>query len=165
MNLFRHLSLYAQSMLIAITVACVVVVLEVALLNSDTTALAGGVPSSESLTEPTNIENVTYPSLPSYRQLLTRPLFTDTRKPAPRAANKPTQTIDLGKKWKLTGVVFAGDNSHVFLQGIRDKSVRRLEVGATLDGWVLREITPEHVVLDSGGQEARLELREEADKP
>lgn len=164
MKLLRHLSLYARSMLIAISIACVVIVLEIALLGSESVALVDDAPAAEPLTGPASDNSITLPSLPSYRQLLTRPLFTNTRKPPPRSANKPTQTIDLSKKWKLTGVVVAGDNSHVFVQGIRDKSVRRLEMGATLDGWVLREITPEYAVLESGGREARLELREDADK-
>jgi hypothetical protein len=50
------------------------------------------------------------------------------------------------------------------LQGIRDKSIRRLKAGDKLDGWVVSEIMPQYVTFTSAGQEATLELRKEADQ-
>jgi len=164
-KLLQPLSLYSRFMLIAIALLSVIVVIEVLLLgagpqaapadNGAATALPGDV---------TSIDSVTFPSLPSYRQLQTRPLFTDTRKPPPRPA-QAAQGIDLGKKWKLTGIIVAGDDSHVFMQGIRDKKVQRLETGAVLDGWELSEIAPGYVMFRSGARETTLELRKDADKP
>ena len=90
----------------------------------------------------------------------------ETRRPAPRDTGDKTATqrIDLGTKWKLTGVIMAGEDSHVVVQGLRDNTVRRLDAGQMLDGWVVSEITPEHVTFTSGDQASRLELRKETDE-
>jgi len=164
-KLLQPLSLYSRFMLIAIAVLSVIVVVEILLLGSDSqNALAENGATTALPEDSTNIDSVTFPSLPSYRELQARPLFTATRRPPPRPA-QAAQGVDLGKKWKLTGIIVAGDGSHVFMQGIRDKSVQRLETGAVLDGWELSEIAPGFVLFRSGTRETTLELRKDADKP
>ena len=165
-KLLQPLSLYSRFMLIAIVLLSIVVAIEVLLLGSGSQAAPADNGTATALSgDITSIDSVTFPSLPSYRQLQTRPLFTATRKPPPRPAVQAAQGVDLGKKWKLTGIIVAGEESHVFMQGIRDKSVQRLETGAVLDGWELSEIAPEFVLFRSGARETTLELRKEADKP
>ena len=166
MKMLQPFSLYSRLMLVTIAMLSAIVVVEVLLLGPGPQY---GLADNESVTEKpaaiTNVDTITFPSLPTFRELLTRPLFTDTRKPPPRPAAQAAQGVDLGKKWKLTGIIVAGDDSHVYLQGVRDKSAQRLDPGAVLDGWELVEIAPEYAVFRSGGREATLELRQEADKP
>ena len=165
-KLLQPLSLYSRFMLTAIALLSAVVIVEVLLLGSGPqAALADNEIAMALAADVASNNSVTFPSLPSYRQLQTRPLFTDTRKPPPRPAAQATQGVDLGKKWKLTGIIVAGDDSHVFMQGIRDKSVQRLETGAVLDGWELSEIDPAYVLFRSGAREMTLDLRKDADKP
>jgi len=166
MKMLQPFTLYSRLMLVTIAMLSAIVVVEVLLLSPGPQF---GLADNETVTakpaDIVNVDTITFPSLPTYRELLTRPLFTDTRKPAPKPAAQAAQGVDLGKKWKLTGIIVAGDDSHVFLQGVRDKSVRRLDAGAVLDGWELVEIAPEYAMFRSAGREATLELRKDADKP
>jgi hypothetical protein len=166
MNLLQPFSLYSRLMLVGISMLTIIVAVEVLVLGSG--AQYGPLESESTTVAPAdivNVDTVTFPSLPTFRELLTRPLFTDTRRPAPRPAAQAAQGVDLGKKWKLTGIIVAGDDSHVYLHGVRDKTVQRLDAGAVLDGWELVEIAPGYATFRSAGREATLELRKDADKP
>jgi hypothetical protein len=166
-KLLRNLTPWSQAMLAGILVLAGLIVLEAAILdfNAATATLAG-----EGETETgakaagtgSGLKVVSIPPLPTYRELLARPLFMQTRRPAPRqASGGATQRVDPNTKWKLTGVIVAGEDSHVFVQGIRDATIRRLVAGQVLDGWVISEIAPGYVTLTSGGQESTLELRKD----
>jgi len=169
-RLMRHLTPYSQIMVAGILVLTGVIVLEAAVLNfSSATATyaneeyAGDAP--ETATAASGFDVVSIAPLPTYRELLTRPLFMETRRPAPRqTGSSAAQRVDPNRNWKLTAVIVAGEDSHVFVQGIRDKSIRRLKAGDKLDGWVVTEITPQYVIFASAGQEVTLELRKEAEQ-
>lgn len=169
-KLLRHLSPYAQVMTAGILVLAGIIVLEIVFLDFSAAGvrLAGeggpGAAAAAPAAAPGS-DVVSIPPLPTYRELLTRPLFMETRRPAPRAtAAQTAQRVDPGTKWKLTGIIVAGADSHVFVQGIRDNTIRRLDAGQVLDGWRVSEITPQYVTFTSGDQESRLELRKEADE-
>jgi len=169
-GLLRHLTPYSQLMIAGILVLAGLIVLEAAVLNfssaTPTHANAehtGDVPRTARAAP--GFDVVSIAPLPTYRELLTRPLFMETRRPAPRqTGGTAAQRVDPDRNWKLTAVIVAGDDSHVFVQGIRDKSIRRLNAGDKLDGWVVSEITPQYVTFTAAGQEATLELRKEADQ-
>lgn len=169
-KLLRHLSPYAQLMTGAILVLASVIVLEAALLDFSASSAtlvrdghAGNATAAPAVSP--GVDVVSIPPLPTYRELLARPLFMETRRPAPRAAaGQPVQRVEPGTKWKLTGIIVAGADSHVFVQGIRDKAILRLDTGQMLDGWRVSEITPQYVKFTSGDRESRLELRKEADE-
>ena len=169
-KLLRHLSPYSQFVLAGILVLAGIVVLEIALLDFDSAAMPAD-EGSAAEEDPATVaaaadgDVVSIPPLPAYRELAARPLFMESRRPAPQQAGgaAAVQRIDPGTKWKLTAVIMAGENSHVFVRGIRDNSVRRLDAGQVLDGWLLSEITPQYVTFASGDQETRLELRKETD--
>jgi len=167
-KLLRHLSPYAQVMTAGLLVLAGVIVLEVAFLDlraASVTLVEEGDTGDTAAAPVTSAggDVVSIPPLPTYRELRTRPLFTETRRPPPRAAaGQPVQRVDPGTKWKLTAIIVAGADSHVFVQGIRDNTIRRLDAGQMLDGWRVSEITPQYVKLTSGDHESRLELRKEA---
>lgn len=169
-RLLRHLTPYSHAMMAGILVLAGIIVMEVAFLDftSATMTVAGegdAAESADSATSAPEVDAVSIPPLPTYRELQARPLFMETRRPAPRQAGATAaRRVDPGTKWKLTGIVVAGEDSHVFVQGIRDKAVRRLDMGQILDGWVISEITPQYVILIAGDEESRLELRQEADE-
>lgn len=169
-RLLRHLTPYSQIMIAGILILTGVIVLEAAILDlSSATATydnedyTGDGP--EAATAAPGFDVVSIAPLPTYRELQTRPLFMETRRPAPRqTGGAAAQRVDPARNWKLTAVIVAGEDSHVFVQGIRDKSIRRLKAGDKLDGWLVSEITPQFVTFASAGQEATLELRKEADQ-
>jgi hypothetical protein len=167
-RLLRHLSPYAQVMTGGILVLASVIVLEIAWLDfgAASATLAGDSDTGDTAVAPAagGADVVSIPPLPTYRELLTRPLFMETRRPVPRAtAAQTARRIDPGTQWKLTAIIVAGEDSHVFVQGLRDNTIRRLDSGQMLDGWRVSEITPQYVTFTAGDQESRLELRQEAD--
>jgi len=169
-RLLRHLSPYAQALTAGILVLAGLIILEVAMLdfNSATATPGSGGNTEEgamTVASAPAIGVVSIPPLPTYQELRTRPLFMQTRRPVPRQTGGPAaQRVDPGTKWKLTAIIVAGDDSHVFVQGIRDKAMRRLDAGQVLDGWTVSEIAPQYVTFTSGEAESRLELRKEADQ-
>lgn len=102
------------------------------------------------------------PPFVSFSNLLQRPLFTDTRRPPPAAATGTRTSLpSLAARWTLTGVVVAGEQSHIFLQGNRDRSVQRLQVGMQIDGWTLTGIAAEEARFEAGSRVEALLLRDD----
>lgn len=167
MHALRHPSLHTRFMLPVILVLCGLIAVELLVLDSRAdVASAGNDPAPGAVEHAAGGEPIVIPSLPSYRELLTRPLFMETRRPAPVARQAASsRRANPGDKWKLTGIIVSGEDSHIFVQGLRDKAVRRLEIGDSLDGWVLDQVAPDHAVLHAGAEESRLALREEPDAP
>lgn len=114
--------------------------------------------------------NVTLPRAPAlnvYDEIIERPVFSDTRRPPP-AGEAPTASArradQMSAQWKLTGVVMAGDDSYVHVEGKRDRRTVQLQQNALLDGWRLVEINADQIVLESANDTVTLELHEETAK-
>ncbi|MDH4109081.1 MAG: hypothetical protein OEW35_12230 [Gammaproteobacteria bacterium] len=103
------------------------------------------------------------PPLAAYREVLQRPLFSDTRRPAEVAApaTRAPALAAPSTKWKLTGVVATGGESHAIVTGLRDKATLTLGQGDMLDGWQLVEIEPYQLTFEAHGSRSVLELRDE----
>jgi len=107
---------------------------------------------------------IVMPPLAAYGEILSRPLFSDTRRPpevAATAARAPALP-DPSSRWKLTGVVSTGAESHAMVTGLRDKMTQRLDTGGMIDGWKVVSIEPYRVTFESSSGTAILELKEDA---
>jgi hypothetical protein len=165
MQAIKHLTFRVRLLLALCFFLAVVIAAELSLLNSSV-AQADIREMDAWETPAVSAVSAIPPGKPlrAYAELSDRPLFTDTRRPPPAPANSAKgQRADVASAWKLTGVVVAGEQSHAFVQGIRDKAIRRIEIGNVLDGWTLTEITPTEVHFAAGDAVTRLELREDKD--
>lgn len=99
----------------------------------------------------------------AYSQIVERPLFSETRRPAAVKAEAVAsrRAGEMASQWKLTGVVAAGDETYVLVQGVRNRQTLHLQQGGLLDGWRVDEIGVDYVSLASGDESVTLELRAE----
>lgn len=108
------------------------------------------------------------PELPpqdSFDDMLERPLFSDNRRPDAIAdTGDAVSARELKETWQLTGIIIVGGENHAML---RERSGERhllLTTGMPLDNtWQLSEIDKESVVMVSGDEQVRLDLREPRD--
>ena len=160
------LSLYSKTMLAFCGVTGLVIGAEALVLNNDSSTADSETAQELSASEDTAIamaDPLQIPPVVAYREIVERPLFSDTRRPPDKAAPAAAAAANeqLNAKWKLTGIVVVGENSFVRVAGIRDQETVRLQMGMPLDGWKLEQIKTDHVVFSSAGRSAILKLHEE----
>ena len=167
MGFLASLSLYSRTMLGVCAALLLIILTEVTLLSGDSSAetILGETPDPGVATTGTMPQSLQIPPVIAYREVKERPLFSDTRRSPPKAAagNNATQVAQLATKWKVTGIVMAGDDSFALVEGIRDRKTIRLLLGMPLDGWKLEEVYSDHLVFSAADTSATLQLH--AEKP
>ena len=172
MNALAGLSFYSRTMLVVCMTLALVITVEVFVIGSDSDASLVGITSSttaslnESQAGPATLQ---IPPVVAYHEVVERPLFTSSRRPPeePEETVESIRAVQLASKWKVTGIVVAGDDSFAHVEGIRDRKTVRLKLGAPLDGWKLDEIAPDQIFFSSATDRVALRLHEEKeeDKP
>ena len=101
------------------------------------------------------------PPLAGYSAIVERPLFAPSRRPAPGAQPALGQSIE--SRYRLLGIVATGPKKKAFVAD----GAHRIEIteGETLDGWMVKEIGPDRIVLSSPAGEAALKLKPAAPEP
>jgi|GEM_PF-6494778 len=108
------------------------------------------------------------PELTALTETLDRPLFTADRKPVVVTDNTTAPTIEAPAATTsqrpslvLSAVIINGDRRMALLQELgSDTATIHAEQGQSLvGGWLLKEVTPERVVLSRDGQQQELLLR------
>jgi hypothetical protein len=159
------LSLYSRTMLGFCAALLLVLIVEVSLLGFDTNNMSNASELASSAEAASTLTAATLQITPlaAYREVRERPLFSDSRRPPEKAAQAPaaTRAVQLDTKWKVTGIVVAGESSFVHVEGLRDRKTVRLQVGMPLDGWKLQEIAPNEIVFGLGGDSVTLQLHKD----
>ena len=94
-----------------------------------------------------------------FGQMVERPLFNPTRRPAKRetvpATGPDTQPSDL----RLVGVMKAGDQpARALIRSASAQAGKWFAEGEEFDGWTLRKISARSVTVESGGRSHELAL-------
>jgi hypothetical protein len=102
------------------------------------------------------------PPLSSYAAIVERPLFAPTRRPAPGAPAAAAGPSVEGR-YRLIGIVGTSAKRHAFIAD----GTRRADIseGDTFDGWTVKEIGADRVVLVSPAGETVLKLSRAAPEP
>ncbi|WP_432695483.1 hypothetical protein ACQUQP_13135 [Marinobacterium sp. YM272] len=113
-------------------------------------------------------QSMELPELPprdAFDEILQRPLFNTNRRPdATDSQATAVSARELRETWRLTGVFMVGEVQKALLRQRDGEGHRLLTTGMPLDDtWMLNEITPEGVVMDSGDEQVRLDLLEPRD--
>ncbi|GAA3550341.1 hypothetical protein [Zobellella aerophila] len=114
------------------------------------------------------LSQASYPPLKSFQEIITRPLFDEGRRPRPpQDAESTSETATaLREKWRLTGVVWEGEQQLALFSERQGAGRLRLKTDMYLDGgWQLQEIQAEAVILTDGEQQLQLTLREPRPAP
>ena len=123
--------------------------------------------SDTELVENENIHNVSFPEIAAFDEIVERPLFNATRQPFVAAASEAIKKATPQKKKTTTGrqnqlslsaVVITSKKQIAILQNVKDKSLQRIALGDTVDGWTLNEVTPNSIKLSKGDEIKNLEL-------
>lgn len=101
--------------------------------------------------------------LEAFAELLERPLFSNTRRPA-RFSSETGQSLDekqLRETWRLTGIVLRNDRQLALFKQRQGDQREELEVGMALeDEWLLERIDSDHVLLMRNQTAVQMLLRE-----
>ena len=170
MTVLSGWSLYSRSMLAVCVVLSLIIAAEVSVIGSDSNSRiaerAAAALNPEPVRSGTKPAALQIPPMVTYREVVERPLFTHSRRPPEKTtgAVESVRAVQLSGKWKVTGIVVAGDNTYAHIEGNRDHKTVRLQVGMPLDGWKLEEIEADRIVLRSGDEYTTLTLHEEETK-
>jgi hypothetical protein len=94
----------------------------------------------------------------AYAEVVARPIFSSTRRPAQESAQALAASDDL----VLVGIVAAADaRSAIILHGQPLKAVRLAE-GQSIDGWTVRSILADRVVIENAGAVREMKLLEKS---
>lgn len=94
----------------------------------------------------------------SYPEIVERPLFIPTRRPAPPPNNAPVVTMRRGQ-YKLVGVSVNQDLSMAFLQEIATGKSKGVAKGTEINGMIVDAVEPSRVVLRQGEETEELSLK------
>ena len=164
---WRQLGPMARTLIATCGVFLTIIAVEIRMLPADPIA---SIPSGEPADlvpvdsqADSNVQAIKMPPITTYREISERPLFTEGRRPPPpaKAAVNSVKSVQIASQWKLTGVVLAGDDSVAHVQGVRDRKTQRLKKGMRLNGWELRSIDADKVLLTNGASTVTLDLYDE----
>jgi len=109
-----------------------------------------------------------YPPLEQFEEINQRPLFNESRRPEVNKddAHSSKSSTSIRKKWRLTGVVWEGDQQLALFGERQGEEHMRLKAGMYLSGnWQLEAINIDSVHLGDGIQTLRLDLWEPRQPP
>jgi hypothetical protein len=100
------------------------------------------------------------PPLTTFVAIVERPLFAPSRRPPPGAA---AIGPSIESRYRLLGIVGSGPEKKAFIA----EGAHRGEIaeGDTLDGWTVKEIAQDRVLLSSPAGDASLKLKPAASEP
>ncbi|MDJ0739729.1 MAG: hypothetical protein QNJ91_08425 [Gammaproteobacteria bacterium] len=103
-------------------------------------------------------EPLPMPPLASFSEIVERPLFVQTRRPAPAPEPGQQQVRATPGNFKLEGTALSPDGDVAVLRNTRTSEMHRVLVGQSIDGWKLDVVEPGHAALSQGAQKLQLEL-------
>lgn len=96
------------------------------------------------------------PPLGAFAEVLQRPLFAETRRPPPPEAAQ--DTLGAADGFTLLGTIIAGNGKSALIRYGRPPKLARLGEGQAVEGWTVREILPDRVLLEHGATRRALKL-------
>jgi hypothetical protein len=106
----------------------------------------------------------TAPALTQFREVINRPLFTESRRPPSADDTAPVAEVPEAtgepKDLTLSAVVIVGEQRTALFQKARTGETLRRAHGEEIDGWTVERISPDGVALTSNGQHFEMTLRQ-----
>jgi general secretion pathway protein N len=98
--------------------------------------------------------------LASFSAVTDRPLFSPDRRPAPEAS----ETLGSWSALVLAGIVVAPASREVLIAHGNPTKIAHLQEGQSVDGWTVRTIEPDRVVVANGGEQHELRFGKRDDE-
>ena len=105
------------------------------------------------------IEGLNLPNASEFRAVVERPLFMETRRPPPPAPSGPPPKLEppTPVTFQLMGVI-TSPKGPLALVGENKGKYRRIRATETIDGWKVKEIHPNQLVLEQGTVKQNINL-------
>lgn len=108
---------------------------------------------------PSDGVSFTMPSFESYDEVTRRPLFSPNRRAAVRtAAGQAAKSTS----FVLAGVILSGDRRIALIQEANSPKLRHVDEGQEIDGWIVRSIDADKVLIDNGAVQEEIKLHRQA---
>jgi hypothetical protein len=103
------------------------------------------------------------PPISAYAEVTERPLFSPSRQPAPPEAAQE----DLGNSsaFTLLGIVISEGERMALIEHGKPGVIARLKEGQAVEGWRVQTIEADRVILEHGGTQQPLKLKDLKDRP
>jgi hypothetical protein len=107
------------------------------------------------------------PEISDYDDMINRPLFFEDRKPyvyiepekaSPKTKKRKQAAPKKTELYSLSAVMMSTDKKLAIIQSGREKTMQRLSLGESIDGWIVENIEPRSVLLKKGNETKQLEL-------
>jgi type II secretory pathway component PulC len=98
--------------------------------------------------------------LASFSAVTDRPLFSPDRRPAPQAS----ETLGSWSALVLAGIVVTPGSREVLIAHGNPAKIVHLQEGQSVDGWAVRSIDPDRVVVANGGEQHELRFGKREDE-
>ncbi len=113
--------------------------------------------NTDSVMPETDLPKPTYsaPSIGFYEEIVSRPLFSETRLPPEKAANQSNDAVQENKlppAFSLVGIVMTVEISKALLQLKNNKETVHVELGEKFDGWRVDAIQPDRIKVSNGSK-------------
>jgi hypothetical protein len=102
--------------------------------------------------------SLSFPSRATFSEVVARPIFSPTRRPAVAAAEAEAGTVSEVLNVDLVGVVIWPSQRLALVRTKESDSVQQVPEGGAVSGWTIVTIEPGRVVLRQGDSEQELRL-------
>jgi hypothetical protein len=124
------------------------------------TAAAARSPATRAAQAPAREATFAMPPLASYREVVERPLFSETRRPAPKsvAAADPRAA---GLTLKATLLSTSDPHPFALMEHGQPPKQDRISVGSEIEGWTVEAILLDRIVLARGDTRVEIKVKDE----
>jgi len=125
-------------------------------------ASSGGTEKPVESSNDTPLQN---PAISTFAEIVERPLFTQSRRPAPKKDTKVAEAAVKPENFELIGVIISPAGRMALLRTLATSEIVRAVEGQNVGGWEVRTINPTQVVLRQGDDSQVLKINEAVAPP
>jgi hypothetical protein len=105
------------------------------------------------------------PAISTFAEIVERPLFTQSRRPAPKKDTKEAEAAVKPETFELVGVIISPAGRMALLRALATSEIVRAVEGQNVGGWEVRTIKPTQIVLQQGDDSQVLKINDAIAQP
>ena len=105
------------------------------------------------------------PAISTFAEIVERPLFTQSRRPAPKKDTRVAEAAVKPETFELIGVIISPAGRMALLRALATSEIVRAVEGQNVGGWEVHTIKPTQVVLRQGDDSQMLKINDAAASP
>jgi len=105
------------------------------------------------------------PAISTFAEIVERPLFTQSRRPAPKKDTKVAEAAVKPETFELIGVIISPAGRMALLRALATSEIVRAVEGQNVGGWEVRTIKPTQIVLQQGDDSQVLKINDAIAQP